>query len=221
MRAGQDRQCPARVLLDLLGAILGKADQGVNHPDREIQGEVHQVGTFGRYHRLEIFLANHPVDLGLFPAIHCLGHEHRLQQITDVLVGFAVHCREDQAIEKCTQSLGDKTTGEGASVTHDRHDIVVLEQGEGWSVGIQPGNRGHAQASHEIVLQHGRVGAHIAVGRVQVDIAGAAIIAGYVGKSFREVVLRRCGHDRLRCFCHYFFQSARLRPCLSANHRPE
>ncbi|MNR38443.1 hypothetical protein D3C85_1565490 [compost metagenome] len=128
-----------------------------------------------------------------------------MQQITDALVGITVHRSQDQPIEKRTQPFGDKATGKGAGITHDGHDIVVLEQRKGRSVGIQAGNRWHAQAGHEIVLQYGRIGAHIAVGRVQVDIAGSAIIAGYVGKSLREVVLRRCGHDRLRCFCHYFF----------------
>ncbi|MNQ88140.1 hypothetical protein D3C85_1033940 [compost metagenome] len=107
-------------------------------------------------------------------------------------MGVTVHGRKNQAIEKRPQPLGDKTAGEGARITHHCHDIVVLEQRERRSIGIQPGNRRHTQASHEIVFKYGRIGAHFAVGRVQVDVTGAAIIAGYVGKNLGQVALFRC-----------------------------
>ncbi|MNN83833.1 hypothetical protein D3C81_2009220 [compost metagenome] len=70
-------------------------------------------------------------------------------------------------------------------------------------------------------MEHGGIGAHLAVGRVKIDITGAAIIAGDVGKYLGQVALYRCGHDRLRCYCHYFLSQPAEGYTFPANNRPK
>ncbi|MCY1212109.1 hypothetical protein D9M71_360880 [compost metagenome] len=113
---------------------------------------------------------------------------------------LTVHRREDQAIEERTQPLGDETTGEVGRITHHRHDVVVLEQGESGAVRIQPGNRRYAQARHEVLRENGRFLAHFAIHRVQIDV-GATVIARDIGEDLFQIALGRGGHGHLLSYC--------------------
>jgi len=200
LRAGKDRQRPGSILFDLVRTILRKADQGIDNPNRKIQGKVHQIAAFARHQRLDVFLANNPIDLGFFPAVDSFRHEHRLQQVANVLVRVSIHRSEDQPVKKSAQAFSDKTTGEVAGIAHYCHDIVVFEQGERRTVGVQAGDARHPQTRHEVLFKNRRIHAHLAVYRMKVHIA-STIVAGDVRERLAQIVPRLCRHCSSPCYC--------------------
>ncbi len=166
-----------------------------------MQAEVHQVGPICGCHRHDVFVAHDRIHLGITPAVDHLGHEDRLQQGARAAVRVAVHAGQDQSVEERAQAFGDKATGEIGGVAQHRHHVLVLEQGEGGPVGVQPGDGGHAQACHEILRDHRRIPAHVAVDRMQVDIA-AAVVLRHAGKSRLEGGCCAVAHLGLLTGCH-------------------
>ncbi|MNM99550.1 hypothetical protein D3C81_1121130 [compost metagenome] len=202
LRTSQDSQRPCCILLDLFRTILRKSNQRIDHPDRKIEGKFHEIRTLAGHHGLQIFLANHPINPGFLPAVDRFRHEHRLQQITDALVRIAVHGGQNQAVKERTQALSDEATGEIGAIAHDSHHVSVLEQGEGRPIGINTGNRRHAQALHEVILQNRRFLAHLAIHGVQIDI-GATVVVRNVGEHLLQVALSLGGHRRLLFYCDW------------------
>ena len=134
---------------------------------------------------------------------------------------IAVHRREDQAIEERTQSLGDETAGVVARIPHHRHDVVVLEQGEDRAIRIEPGNRRHPQAGHEVLRENRGFLAHLAIYRVQIDI-GTTVIARDVGEDLLQIALGWAGHRRLLSYCallEYVTWNGRVLPAILGIHR--
>ncbi|MNZ96456.1 hypothetical protein D3C78_1156480 [compost metagenome] len=125
---------------------------------------------------------------------------------------LTIHRGQDQTIEKGSQALGDKAAGKVAGIAHHSHHVVILEQGEGRPRSVKPGDRWHAEACHEVVLQDRGIDSHVAVGGVQVNVAGAPIIACYITEYLGQVAVFRCGHDHLRFYCHYFLSGHATAP---------
>ncbi|MNF91168.1 hypothetical protein D3C84_737610 [compost metagenome] len=166
-------QGPGGVLLVLGGIIRREAHQGVHDANRQFEAELHQVGLLGRQHRLDVLLADHLIDLRT-PFVDGLRHKCRLQQGTHLAMFITVHGKNDQTIEKRTQTFGNKTTGIGRAIAQNRHHVLILEQSEGRASALLGAGIGRdAKLSDEIAFIDRRFQALLTAYRMNIQVSTA------------------------------------------------